>query len=522
MTTKKTRLRAVVYARVSSGKQRDQKTIDSQLHEVPKYITSQGWVLAAAAETYVDDGKTAKAGHLDARRGFQRLLSDAEEGLFDVVVAVDDDRFTRSEDLLERLEIYGRFKRAGVKLAFSDSGQIIDTSSSTDELLAMIGGWVSAQENAKRRDRIVRGKQKAIRNNKKPAGPTPFGLLYDRELGEFRFDDAVVSLVREIYDRVESGTPCSQIAADFDVRGIPTGSPNVKTRRNSAKRWTRERVWKIATNAVYRGQWVVDKKRNQSIVVPSIVSDQQWHAAQGRLASWNRRGLDRTKHVYLCQKIAVCSICGAKIGISTHSDKRKRRGYYVCTRRRRPDPGAARCTLPMRRIEDVDARVWAAVTQLLSTPEQVERALERQRRQAGEDGRDWLGDIKGYERRLTQSTTAEASILARFSAGRISEAAMDKYLVAAAKEQAMLRRQIETAERGHASSTAVVSDMTAVLATVETLRSRLTDATKEVRRDIVGALVPGVGDRVIILGPSSIELGVSVAAPRVAHASLSG
>src|SRR5688572_23868527 len=123
-------MRAVIYARVSSQVQKDRHTIASQLSTLPPFVASHGWSLVRPPEHYVDDGRTAKAGHLADRPAFARLMKDAARGEFDVVAVVDLDRLTRSEDLRERGEVLGAFQRAGVLLAISSTGQLLDLRSS--------------------------------------------------------------------------------------------------------------------------------------------------------------------------------------------------------------------------------------------------------------------------------------------------------------------------------------------------------------------------------------------------------
>src|SRR5688572_15760238 len=94
-------LRVVMYCRVSSQKQKDKHTIASQLQVLPPWARTLG-KLVRPPDYYVDDGKTAKAGHLEKRTAFMRLLADMEAGQFDVVCVVEDDRITRADDLLER------------------------------------------------------------------------------------------------------------------------------------------------------------------------------------------------------------------------------------------------------------------------------------------------------------------------------------------------------------------------------------------------------------------------------------
>jgi DNA invertase Pin-like site-specific DNA recombinase len=110
-------VRAVVYARVSSSAQRDRHTIASQVRTLPEWVAAQGWTLVRPADHYVDDGRTAKAGALHKREAFRRLLADAEARAFDVVVVVDFDRLTRSEDLEERGMVLGTFQRSCVRVA---------------------------------------------------------------------------------------------------------------------------------------------------------------------------------------------------------------------------------------------------------------------------------------------------------------------------------------------------------------------------------------------------------------------
>lgn len=105
-------MRAAIYARVSSAAQRERDTIASQLRTLPEYVARKGWTLV---ETYVDDGATARTGHLARRPALARLLADAAAKRYDVVVVVVDvDRLTRSDDHAERGAILGAFQRAGI------------------------------------------------------------------------------------------------------------------------------------------------------------------------------------------------------------------------------------------------------------------------------------------------------------------------------------------------------------------------------------------------------------------------
>src|SRR4051812_11410505 len=122
--------RAVIYARVSSEKQREKHTIASQLAVLPKFVAERGWQLVRDASAYIDDGISAKTGQADKRPALVRLMADAAAGIFDVVVVIDLDRLTRTQDMAERGAILGAFQHAGVAIAIASTGQELDLNSS--------------------------------------------------------------------------------------------------------------------------------------------------------------------------------------------------------------------------------------------------------------------------------------------------------------------------------------------------------------------------------------------------------
>lgn len=476
-------MRAVVYARVSSKAQKDRHTIDSQLRDAPAFIASQGWTLVRPVDTYVDDGRTAKAGHLGARNGFQRLAADATAGAFDVVVVVDLDRLTRSEDLAERGAILGAFQSAGVRIASSSSGQVLDLSSDSGDLYAGLAAFFAAQENRKRRARTLAGKETALAKGKKPAGPTPFGLAYDRETGAWSIDEPAAEIVREIFRRVIAGEPCAAIADDLTDRGV---------KRPRAPEWIRERVYAIVVARTYAGEWTANKARRLVLKVPAIVDEGTWQRAQDVLKSWNRRGIRRTKHVYLIEDLAVCGICNARMGIASAAFASRTRvpspARYVCAHRRQPPRGSPPCELPLHRVADIDGRLWRALTEMLSQDDLVERVLGKRRAGAAAGRADWESDAKAYRSKLARLERTEAAVLARFRRGAISEGALDIELAAVGREREMLRRQLETAERGQAAEDASAARAEVAESLVARLRERAREATLEQQRELVQAL----------------------------------
>lgn len=504
-------MKAAVYARVSSAIQRDNHTIDSQLRALPEYVSRQGWELVGS---YVDDGHSAAAGKLAARTGLQALLADAAAGRFEVVAVVDLDRLTRSEDLTERGAILGAFQRAGVQIAETATGMVHDLRESQGDLLVGLRAFFGAEENRKRRERSVRGKIEAARKGRKPSGPTPFGLRYNKVTGAFSICEEEAAVVREIFERVAAGESCAALELDFNARGVLLSGHG---RRNQASYWVRERIYKLVTSPTYRGEWTVDKARRLVITVPPIVDAALWYAAHDALKRWGRSGLRRTKYVYLCEAIATCALCGGRIGISSHSATPRpyrRNSYYVCSYRRRPRLGEERCMLPMRRVDEVDGRLWASVYELLTSrwDELAALVVEHEARQTQHAGR-WAEELAEHTRRLAQLDKAESAILARFRQGRVSERALDAELEHVGRERHALHSQIEIARAAAAPSRA--STLDELRSAVDALRDELRDAPPAIRRDLVRALVPGDDLHRVVLGASSIQATVAIAPARL-------
>lgn len=493
-------MRAAIYARVSSQAQRDKHTIESQLRTLPEFVTARGWSLVGK---YVDDGHTAAFGKLAARVGLANVLRDAALHLFDVLVVVDVDRLTRSEDLTERGAILGGLQRAGVKVAIAATGQILDFSDSMGDLYGSLQAFFAAEWARKHRTRIIEGKLTAIARGKKPAGPTPYGYRYARETGVWSVCEDEADIVREIFRRCAAGETGDAIARDLTARGVA---------RPQGGEWIRERVYGVLRQPAYRGEWIANKARGLTVPTPRLIDDDLWLAARDRDASKARRvrGLRRTKSVYLAEGVAVCTCCGGRIGIASASSGRRGVGSkprYVCARRRRPDE-RGRCTLRYWLADEVDGRIWAVLQRLVQTPGRLERAAAAAIAAAGADGETWKKDLASAERRLTTLARGEAAILARFRRGAISERAMDLELTAAAAEREMAERQVESARRAQFAAGQRQVRAAALQTMVAELRSRAAATTPAQRYELVRALA---GLR-IELGPDRIELLVKLRA----------
>ena len=465
-------MRAAVYLRVSSDKQARAGTIDSQRREVPARCEREGW---AIVKTYADDGASAATGNLANRPGMLALLRGAEAGAFDVVAAYDLDRLTRA-DLLERSLILGTLARAGVQVA-TVTGGLIDLASVGGEITAMVQARGAADWLDKHRARVRAGKLTAISRGGKPAGPTPYGYTYDRGAKAWGIDDAQAAIVREVFARLAAGSTCEEIAADLNAAG---------SRAVRGQAWTRHRVWSLTRRPYYHtGRWLADKARGLSVAVPPLLEAATWEAAHAVLIAAGKRGLRRTRHVYLLEGRATCGLCGAAIHIQSATG-----GFpfaqYVCSRRK--CPVGAPCPAPRIATAGLDARLWDELAELVACDRIAEGVARRLRN--GTPATDAASQAARARAELSRLDRAEALLLERVD--RITPAALDRQLasLATARTAAVgLLRAAEDQARAQRVTMAAVATLDVALAD---LRAAMPLATPAERRELAGILLGDV------------------------------
>lgn len=99
-------LRAVIYTRHASVPQGEVPT--DQTEACRERIAHEGWEFVGAYTDHAASGVSLQ------RPGYQQLLSDAREGLMDIVVATDLDRFSR--DAAHLATFCGEMEAAGVRV----------------------------------------------------------------------------------------------------------------------------------------------------------------------------------------------------------------------------------------------------------------------------------------------------------------------------------------------------------------------------------------------------------------------
>jgi len=298
--------RTALYARVSTGLQEKEQTIQSQLAAITRYA-EQNHLRHTEALTYTDDGYSGT--WLD-RPGLDELRDHAREGRFDVVVVLCPDRLARR--YAYQVLILEELKRAGVEVRFCER-PIGD--SPDDQLLLQIQGAIAEYERAKILDRCRRGRiHRARRGEMAPPVP-PYGYSYGAKKyggdGRIRIHKEEAVMVRQIFTwYARDGASFAQIVKHLDRscwkqrRGMHGW--NTSTVRNIllcewyvGRAYYNRKVWRtperLQGETCTTARVITERPRSEwiEVPVPRIIDDALFAGAKERIGENQRFAMRR-------------------------------------------------------------------------------------------------------------------------------------------------------------------------------------------------------------------------------------
>jgi site-specific DNA recombinase len=162
--------RAALYARVSTRRQKQEATIESQLAQLLTHAEEQGYELAAEHE-FVDQ---AVSGKYLARPGLDRLRDAALVGAFEVLLCLSPDRLARS--LGAQQVVLDELQRARIEVIFLNQPALGDSPQA--QLLLNIQGAFAEYERLVISERMRRGRLYRLRQGQSVPYPAPYGYRY--------------------------------------------------------------------------------------------------------------------------------------------------------------------------------------------------------------------------------------------------------------------------------------------------------------------------------------------------------
>jgi len=341
-------MKAVIYARYSSDKQ-DEFSITAQVRACEEYAQSKGYHVI---KTYKDEAISGKGAKTSSRADYQRLLKDADNKLFDIILVHKYDRIARS--LREHVNLDARLDEHGVALVAVAQNFGI---SSEGKMMRTIMWAMSEYYIDNLSSEVKKGqREKAILGNFN-GGRSPFG--YDIKDKKYIINDLEEAYVRKMFDCALNKKGYKELIQEMDAAGV---------RGKLGKKINYSSIYEILRNEKYAGTYTFsltqeknrcDRRKKPNAIrvegaVPQIVSKEVFNEVQNIMDQRKQTG---KKNSYMCSGLVYCGVCGRKMQVNTSTRKGHTYKSYRC-------PGS--CGVGIVRMEKVDEEAMRYLRTLLS------------------------------------------------------------------------------------------------------------------------------------------------------------
>lgn len=338
-------MRAVIYKRVSVLKNTvDGTSLDVQQERLEAYAKAHGWDVIA---TYEDAGISAKDTN---RPALQRMLKDAENGKFDVILVYKLDRLSRSVSDFHKLANF----LDQHKVTLVSVTQRLDTSSPTGRLLRNILVDFANFERELITERVVDNKIHRAQEGKWNGGHAPFGYkLVDKKIVVVPDEAAQVKEVYRLYNtgRISMRKLAKQTGISFSQVELILMNPIYAGKLAWGK--TKYKDHKGMFRRIAREDWIMADGEHEP-----LISYEDWEKAQS-IKSKKKSIPDERNPRQIFKDICFCGKCGSKLyffsGYGTYH-------YYRCHDMNRFEG----CRNNSVRQDEIEEKVVRKINDLLS------------------------------------------------------------------------------------------------------------------------------------------------------------
>jgi len=397
-------IRPASYSRVSSTKQAEEKTIESQNAELRIRVKEDQVSLDSAFE-YVDDGYS---GSELLRPALERLRDHVAAGLIDRLYVHSPDRLARK--FAHQAILLEEMNKAGCEVIFLNQAGLPDSPET--KMLIQMQGMFAEYEREKILERTRRGRRYAAsKGNVSVFGRAPYGYRYFRKddvntKARWEIDPEEGEVVKLIFALVgEQSYSLAAVCRELQERGIMT--------KRGKSTWDSATLHGILLNPAYRGEARYGKKRLMprkpgrrakrgdpslprrakvavptpreeqiAIAVPALVDASLFTEVAKRMEENRKRQRARQDGPkYLLSGLLLCGECG-----SAYCSRRQGSSelvYYRCIgtdKYRRADKLI--CDNTSVKGEPLETHVWSDLCCLLREPGRLHAELARRQQES--------------------------------------------------------------------------------------------------------------------------------------------
>lgn len=400
---------AVIYARYSSDKQRDE-SITGQLRECRAFAEKEG---LAIVHEYIDRAMSART---DKRPDFLRMIADSGRHRFEFVIVYQLDRFARNR---YDSAIYKRkLKLNGVRVLSAKEHITSDPSGIIME--SLLEGWAEYY-SAELSQKVERGMTDNLLEKKWPGGTIPYGFMLD-ERHHLVQDPAASQAVHSIVDMYISGCTEPEVRQWLADHGYTY---------RSGRKFSRGFLLKFVKNRLLIGDFTWGGKTYPDFVEPYL-SPADWERLQAAIRRRHAPGYKNHRR-RRCANYALvgklfCGVCGRPMtGTCGTSRNGSRHYYYTCSsHNNQKGSGNVACACRNVQKERLENAVLVATVNMLSNPEMIHTiaaaaaAAQKKYGSARQKISDLKNQLRDVQKKLQNSVKAvEAGVVSETLAANI-------------------------------------------------------------------------------------------------------
>lgn len=423
---------AAFYARVSTQRQENEETIETQILAIKDFAKVNGHTIV---KEYKDEGWS---GTILARPSLDELRLDARNKIWEAIIIYDPDRIARKYSY--QALVIDELEELGVKVLF-----VTTPPAKTDEdrLLYGVKGLFAEYERARISDRFRLGKLRLAREGNIVTGEAPYGYDYipkqGKTSGHYKINKSEATVVKMMFSWIaEQGFTVRGVVRQLKELGIPP-------RRSKRGVWNTSTIINIFRNETYIGKahylrsyaTVPEKPLNHEkykkikktsrkfrpesewieIPTPKIIEEDLYKRTLQQLKTNFEMSKRNRKNDYLLAGSIYC-VCGRRR--AGEGPQKGKHLYYRCTDRVHSFPLPHTCNERGVNARIADKLVWDRLSSLMTSPDLIKKQAERWIAKKKERGNQAIGSIEAINTELNKIKREEERYLKAYGAELIN------------------------------------------------------------------------------------------------------
>lgn len=386
--------KAAIYCRLSEEDRNkqvetdDSNSIQNQKAMLLQYSMEHSWELY---NIYSDDDYTGSDRN---RPEFQRLLKDAEQHKFDIILCKTQSRFTRELELVEKY-IHGLFPVWGIRFV-----SIVDNADTANkgnkksrQINGLVNEWYLEDMSENIRSVLVNRRQ----NGFHIGAFALYGYMKDpNQKGHLLIDEEAAAVVREVFTLFSQGYGKTAIARMLNDRGIPNpteykrlhGLRYQQPKQKNSTLWKYFAIADMLENEIYIGNMVQGKYGSISYKIKQNRPrpKDQWYRVEGTHDPIIDRELWDRVQAILAQRakpftggsigLFARKVRCANCGYTMRSSKNRGRRYLQCSNRHVAKDACIGSFISVEKLEQIVIHELNRLSAEYLNRDELERGIE--------------------------------------------------------------------------------------------------------------------------------------------------